>query len=265
MDLPGMDYSWSTWSTAAACDDPRRCSLAASIDAVEWLVSQLAPEGTGRQVDLLGHSYGANIALEVARRSEASGHTSVRHVHLLAPGGASAARLTRPTLGGSGHVQTTRKRSRLASCVASCVASLAEALVMPIVLGIFASPNTLNLFYEPSYVEYVRRRHAIEPLASPPAHLIFGSWDDLIMPRPMKGLRATFPKAEMVVVRRALHQLNVLHPATVCACIEAFEERQGCRISRLPAQGIRDKALCLLRCGLAGLDRLLGVVAEPMT
>jgi len=91
VDLPGMDYSYST-SRPARYGRARPCSLEGSIDAVAWLVSRLAPSGSGLQVDLLGHSFGANVALELARQEGAEG--AVRHVHLLTPGGASAARLS---------------------------------------------------------------------------------------------------------------------------------------------------------------------------
>lgn len=265
VDLPGMDYSWSTWHTHIAdYDAPRPCSLAASIDAVDWLVDQLAPEGTGRQVDVLGHSFGANIALELARRSEASGRHNVRHVHLLAPGGASAARIARPSEGGSARVGKACKPSVLALLTTMLVEWLVLPVVMPIMLGIFASPNMLNLFYESSYVEHVRRRHAAQPLVSPPCQLIFAAWDDLVTPRPISGLRDTFPTAEKIVVRRGVHQLNVLNPATVCAVVEAFEERRGYHPKRSPPVGVNGRVLALVRWGLAQCDWLVGVVAEPM-
>lgn len=140
-------------------------------------------------------------------------------------------------------------------------------LIEPAVHGIFLAPNMLNLTLEPSYVERVRRQHAASPVRAPACHLIFGLWDGLVTPRPASGLRATFPTAEASVVRRGLHQLNVLNPATVCACVEGFERRRrGTSTALASAQRrpVRVLGWLLLRRVLGWLDWTCGVVAEPM-
>lgn len=125
VDLPGMDYSYST-SRPARYGRARPCSLEGSIDAVAWLVSRLAPSGSGLQVDLLGHSFGANVALELARQEGAEG--AVRHVHLLTPGGASAARLSGvPSARASAaEARTARLLRQLAAPLLRAAARFAE-------------------------------------------------------------------------------------------------------------------------------------------
>lgn len=84
--------------------------------------------------------------------------------------------------------------------------------------------------------------------------------DDLVAARPADGLRASFPTADVTLVTRALHQINVLNPATVCECVEAFEARRGCEPPRAGATLV-GRGTDLLRRGLAALDRLCGVAA----
>lgn len=286
VDLPGMDYTHSvaharggghTGGAASA----RTCSFEACVEAVEWLIDEIAPPGSGVAVDLLGHSFGANVALKVGRRAAAAaaergrgGRGRVRHVHLLAPGGASASRWYGKGANAPPPPAEIAAGLGLPSpLLARLVAWLLGALVMPAILGVFMSPNTQNLMLEPGMVAY-RRRHASVTIDDLPINLIYGEWDDLVAPRPRDGLAATFPRAEVWLIRRALHQLNVLNPATVCECVEGFAARHGTGGGRvLPSspvaangvgEAIAAGALALLRRALGCAEWAVGVVAEPM-
>ena len=79
--------------------------------------------------------------------------------------------------------------------------------------------------------------------------------DDLVAARPADGLRASFPTADVTLVTRALHQINVLNPATVCGAIEAFERRHGARAASRPPSTLRGIVLLTLRRLLASLER----------
>ncbi|EOD38241.1 hypothetical protein EMIHUDRAFT_449054 [Emiliania huxleyi CCMP1516] len=184
---------------------------------------------SSRRVDLLGHSFGANVALELARQEGAEG---------------------------------AARTARLLRQLAAPLLRAAARLVRPALLGVFVSPNTVNLWSGESYLRLVRRRHAATPLTDPPCNLIFAAWDgdDLVAARPADGLRASFPTADVTLVTRALHQINVLNPATVCECVEAFEARRGCEPPRAGATLV-GRGTDLLRRGLAALDRLCGVAA----
>jgi pimeloyl-ACP methyl ester carboxylesterase len=182
VDLPNFDYSFSSLPpTADAEPDPnstpadapthahtaraassRPCGFAALADAIEQLVLHLCATGSASgggasdappsdprpsdvpcgHVDLLGHSFGANIVLRITRRLP----QHVRHVHLLAPGGASAATFSSIT----------------SPPDFSAVPPSVRPLLLPAILGIFASPNFINLLFSPSYIETIRRqvRHA---------------------------------------------------------------------------------------------------------
>ena len=94
---------------------------------------------------------------------------------------------------------------------------------MPAILGVFMSPNTQNLMLEPGMVAHWRR-HASVTIDDLPINLIYGEWDDLVAPRPRDGLAATFPRAEVWLIRRALHQLNVLNPRP-CASVSRASRR----------------------------------------
>ena len=85
-----------------------------------------------------------------------------------------------------------------------------------------------------------------------------GEHDELVTPRPARGLARTFPDAEAVLVRRARHQLNVLNPATVASCIEAFATRRGAPAPPAPS-GLRALVTAALRRVLALIDALCGI------
>jgi len=263
VDLPGFDYSFSTMHADAAADaapSPRPVSLERCISAVEWLVRELAPDGSSVRVDLAGHSFGANVALAVAR---ACGPQTIRHLHMITPGGASAAAFSSITNRRHDMDALTAKFGRL------------QPAVVRTLLGIFASPNTLNLVYEPSYINLVRRRHcAAPPTFTPPCLLLFGDRDDLVTARPAAGLAASFPNATAVCVAGGLHQMNCLNPALICQIIEAFAAKHRGHAAPAPSprplSSLSPLALSLELCVAAvqwaswSLDWLAGVRPVPL-
>ena len=259
VDLPGFDYSFShsTPLAEAGGKEPRKqarpCSLGKCIKAVSWLIEHIAPRDSGRQVDLLGHSFGANIVLQLARKQPGGG---IRHAHLLAPGGANANTLS----------------SMSSPPDLDLIPEMIRPYIIPVLLGIFASPNTLNLWFdegEDSYIEHARLKHTAEPLYHMPCHLIFGSADALVTPRPARGLAYSFPhiETEVTMLTNAMHQLNVISPEAVARCVEDYASRHG-GVGGGPAAGANEvtkpltwsvMGMRLLRRGLATLDWMMGV------
>ena len=267
IDLPGFDYSYSvphddaatTTATATTTADgasvqgeARPISLERCVRAVSWLINYLTPptaRGTRGQVDLLAHSFGANVAMVCAA---SHGESIVRHVHLIAPGGASANLFSQMTRVFNFH---------------SIGPPLLRPLVVPILFGIFASPNQRNLVHEQSYVTTVRRPHAgAKPAVTQPCNLIFGSDDDLVTPRPASALARSYPRGEAKLLRRAVHQLNVLNAATLAGIIDDFALRHGgggddSVVGRTFSGGVWRAAL---RAFSLVMDWLMGVRVEAM-
>ena len=248
VDLPGIDYSFSTPREPPRPGDARAVSLDACVAEIMWLIDvELARHA---KVDLCAHSFGANVAVAVARaRPE-----RVRHLHLLAPGGAGAASFASFT----GSVDWDRVPS----------------IIRPSLLAIFVSPNLCNLVFDParSYVRAARRQHAATPLVTP-CQLIFASADTFVQPRPANGLGASFPSGSALVLRRGTHQLNVLNASSVCDAIVGYAAARRASTKRHGAASTssapvmpsrRPLRMALVRRILAALDALTGVVVEPM-
>ena len=242
VDLTNMDYTFSTLDDSEVTEPaiPRPVSLEVLCAHLSWFVeTHLAPAGSGKQVDVCGHSFGANIALHLARTQPGGG---VRLCHLLAPGGAGA----------SSFSSITRTPDLEA------IPRAVRPFVLPSLLGIFASPNTVNAIFEPSYIRYVRQEHAAKPLTACPCHLIFGSCDELVSPRPAQGLAKTFPNASCTFVVNARHQLNVLNPAAVASSVESFEMRHG-HGGGIRTRRMNSLATSVLRIIFSIVDRISGV------
>ena len=284
IDLPGFDYSYSAphepLDHGACVPQPRECTLASCTNAVCWLVEHLIGSVTAADefvasgvrnganrtgqasrggerggqglcaVDLVGHSFGANVAIAVANRLPQS---AVRHVHLLAPGGASAS--------------TFSSFTKMPDFHSLVPIPWLRPLIVPVLNGIFASPNTANLILEPSFIAAVRRRHAAaSPALNRPCNLLFGTADALVTPRPLSGIAHSYPYGELTWLVHARHQLNVLNPAAVAACIDAFATRHGgggdSAIVGRVAVGSGGILPACMHCLSLALDSLLGVRAE---
>lgn len=208
LDLPDFDYSCShVVQTAAQPCQSRPGTYAHHVEAVAVVTKELLSSGNcGGQVDLCGHSYGGGI---VATASEKLG-SSVRHLHLLAPARTGATKVFPPAA------------ARMSRAMSNS-SFLARHVITPIQLGIFRSPNALNMM---AALGPERRRMSGQPWCCR-CQVIFGSNDGLVAPRAAEKVQAFFPQGEGWMLQGSAHQLQIISAGSVCDLMESFAARNG--------------------------------------